>query len=1259
MAREQGLQIHRFHTLNFDSEEYDGFDPASPRSLAVSALVREIRMLSPKDRLGLFEDAWQRDTPPAMDDFAPAPADADRLEQLVGLVHIDLEYRWAPLTRTFSAERFRLEHYLEKFPELTAELPDLIAAEYRARKWAGETPTVAEYADRFAQSPEELAVLLAEQDAELTPADPPEETTVDPSAPLLAEFLTALATAGIAAPGEFSASTSRELARRLVDLGRMTRFQADYLLRGRGADLVLGPYLLLDRLGEGSSGRVYKAKERAKGELVALKVLREDVLGELDEAGLSRFRQEVEVAGRLEHPNVVRSRGAGSAGGIHFLAMEYLTGSDLGRLVTANGPLPAGLACEYVRQAALGLQHLADRGLVHRDVKPPNLFATDDGVVKLLDVGLARLQPLDAGRPGTSLTRTGDFLGTPDYMAPEQAVDPHAADIRADLYGLGCTWFFLLTGRPPFVGGTFVQKIDRHRAEDPPPIAKFRPDVGPEAAAVLHRLLAKNPAERFASPAELANALAELQARGLAGDCTGSAVLAVPREAATSQKSPRFRGRRALLAAGMVAPVAAYFTWKIRGEPTEDPSPSVDPSQVAEDALRLLEARERDPASDRDQLAIDVRAFRRKYPGTDPSERAAALLMRLPSPLDKLPVGSIPTAEALAGGRDDLPTSPVGLVAVLGKPGPKHWSAVTALAYHPGTGLLASGGFDCSVRLWDAESGAAKRTLLGHATSIDELSFSIDGHVLASASMDGIRLWDVKTGECRRVIAPKGGGRTVTVAFAPDGKTLASGGSYPHFALKVWDADTGEELHDIRGHTGLVESLAFRPDGTALVSSGVDGIIRTWDTKTWTEQHTFASRSLTVRSVAVRADGAIAVGGDAAVEVWDREGKSRLWTAPQTSQVRNVTFSPDGRTLAFGLNRDPTIQLCDADTGKHRRTLRGHADIVTGIAFTPDGGTLFSSNRDGSVKWWDTHTLRERNDCPKQRADVDMVDFRDDGEILTSGGKDGTVRFWETRRAAELRSVLNLPGLTRSVAATRDGQTLATGGWDGRIKVWEVATGRRLLDFPAHAGWVVRLALSPDGKTLASTGIEETACVKLWDTASGQPLRSLAVPGPNPPQMLRDVLFAGDGRRVAAVTPRATVHLWDAATGRELHSLTGRRGDNLCAFAMRPSGRLGAFGAADGTVTLWDTTTGETGKTFVAHAGAVLAAAFRPDGEVLATAGSDGLVRVWLPKEGEKRFESRVGPNHGRIHQITFSPDGRHLATANGNGLVYILRLPG
>lgn len=306
----------------------------------------------------------------------------------------------------------------------------------------------------------------------------------------------------------------------LVETGLLTRWQCEQIARGRTERLRIGPLPVLGVVGEGGMGQVLLAEQPTMKRKVAVKVLPEEL--SRDAGYLKRFYQEARAIAALDHPNIVQAYSAEQDGKRHYLVMQFIDGVDFLRKVLADGPLAVEPACDYIRQAALGLEHAHQKGLIHRDIKPANLLVDKNGTVKLLDLGIARLRADD--HPSLTTEQSGTTLGTADYMSPEQARDSHRVDTRSDLYSLGCTFYFLLTGRPPFPTGTVAERLLKHQMEQPLPISEFRSDVPEAIEEIISVLMAKDPKERFQSAQEVAEVLWDwLQNNAASGSSPGFA----------------------------------------------------------------------------------------------------------------------------------------------------------------------------------------------------------------------------------------------------------------------------------------------------------------------------------------------------------------------------------------------------------------------------------------------------------------------------------------------------------------------------------------------------------------------------------------------------------------------------------------------------------------------------------------------------------------------------------------------------------------
>src|SRR5262245_9464783 len=297
----------------------------------------------------------------------------------------------------------------------------------------------------------------------------------------------------------------RKLAGAMVRDGLLTYFQAEQFMLGKWRGFTIGKYKLLERIGFGGMGQVFLCEHMYMRRRVAIKVLPPAKAEE--PAALGRFYREARAAAALDHPNIVRTHDIDQDGNLHFLVMEYVDGSSLLEIIKKKGPMEIDRACHYVWQSAQGLDHAFRVGVIHRDIKPGNVLVDRFGAAKILDMGLARFYHTD----DDMLTKKYDeksVLGTADYVAPEQTINSHDVDVRADIYSLGATFYFLLAGHPPFPEGTISQKLIAHQTKRPMPIRRARPEIEPELAAVVERMMAKSVQDRYQNPEQLINSLA-------------------------------------------------------------------------------------------------------------------------------------------------------------------------------------------------------------------------------------------------------------------------------------------------------------------------------------------------------------------------------------------------------------------------------------------------------------------------------------------------------------------------------------------------------------------------------------------------------------------------------------------------------------------------------------------------------------------------------------------------------------------------------
>jgi WD40 repeat protein/tRNA A-37 threonylcarbamoyl transferase component Bud32 len=690
-------------------------------------------------------------------------------------------------------------------------------------------------------------------------------------------------------------------------------------------------YLVEELLGAGGMGAVYRARHRLMERAVAVKVMRPELLAHAH--AVERFRQEVRTAAALDHPNIVRAYDAEQAGGLHLLVMEYVEGASLDRVLKRAGPLPVAEACDAVRQAAGGLQYAHEQGLVHRDLKPANLMRTPRGLVKILDFGLAGIAR--EGESGGRLTRTGAVLGTPDYMAPEQANDAGAADVRADIYSLGCTLYELLTGRPPYPGGKAIDKIVGHFTALARPLAELRPGLPAGLAEVVGRMMAKEPADRYQTPAEVARALEPfIQGSSAQANEPQPETRAAPDRAATPEVEPgtasyatqpaRARRRRLLVtSAGLclsLAAAAVVIIIIIIRHP--------DGSQS-----KVVVAPGFDVRVDRDKVTITPQEKKAPRPAEGPPPEPPppqhlVLLLHFTGPA--CACFSADGKRIFAGHREGRADTPGGRIVAeehvysaetalkLGESG-KPLEIIYAVAASPDGKWFASGGGAShksgQLRLLAADFGRAFTLSPAHAGEVSSVCFSADSKLLASGGRErNVRVWDVGTRKVVREIGPLGYA-VAGLAFHPTDARLAIVSDRD--PLRIWDLAADKPV-SLRGAEARRQGgVAFSPDGTHLATACTDGSVLLWESATGKLLATVGSRDV-----------------------------------PQ----HHVRFSGNGRylfTTDHVAGQPSSLQIWDVRKRSQKISFPAHDGLVTSLDLSADGKRLLTACEDGEAKVWE------------------------------------------------------------------------------------------------------------------------------------------------------------------------------------------------------------------------------------------------------------------------------------------------------------------
>jgi len=1025
---------------------------------------------------------------------------------------------------------------------------------------------------------------------------------------------------------------------------------------------IIGPYKLLQRIGEGGMGSVFMAEQsRPVRRRVALKLIK---AGMGSKEVITRFEAERQALAMMDHQNIARVLDAGTThDGRPFFVMELVNGIPITQYCD-KFKLSLNDRLDLFMQTCRAIQHAHQKGIIHRDIKPSNVLVTQhDGVpvVKVIDFGLAKaMQSTNRLTDKTMFTEMGQVLGTLQYMSPEQA-ELNALDIdtRSDVYSLGILLYELLTGGTPIEKSRLKElALDRIlaaiREEEPPRPSHRLSSLGESATNIsaqrktdprrlgmilrgdldwiAMKALEKDRARRYDSPMQMAE---DVQ-RYLNGETINARPPSLKYRLQKTIKKHRMAVVTAAAIAGLLLTgFVATFSQMIRAEIAE---------AAAQEEARKFE-QEAEKARTAERLASEERDK-----ATTAQEKSEATLARA-----NYHLAIARWEENRAGDANDfLNRVPLehrhfewhlarrqiegGAMTCYG-----HTDWVTSVSFSPDGQRIASGSYDDTIKLWDAETGEELGTLKGHTNWVNSISFSHDGRRIVSGSEDNnVKLWDAETGEELRTL--KGHTNWVnSVSFSYDGRRIVSGSE--DNTVRLWDADSGEEIRTLKGHTDRVTSVSFSPDGQRIASGSDDDTIQLWDAETGKELRTLKGQTWNINSVSFRPDGRqlVSGSGDKTITVWDAESGEELRTLKgHMWGINSVSFSPDGRWIVSG-SEDNTVKLWDAETGEELRTFKGHTWSVNSVFFSPDGRRVVSGSKDNTIKLWDTESGEELRTLKGHNDWVTSISLSPDGRWLASGSNDNAIKLWDAETGDELRRLKGHTENILSVAFSPDGQQIASGSKDETVKLWDAESSEELRTFKGHTDMVSSVSFSLDGRRIASGSWDQT--VKLWDTETGEELRSFK----GHKSGVTSVSFSPDGGRIISGSADRSVRLWDAETGDELRMLQGHT-DSVSSISLSPDGRRIVSGSGDKTVKLWDAESGEELRTFKGHTDTVSSVSFSSDGQRIASGSWDQTVKLWDVETGE---ELRTLKGHTDwVNSVSFSHDGRQIVSGSDDDTV-------